>query len=254
MWSPISKMWWIIAIIVVVLLHRNGYLGKARGGGSRGGGRKTPAHKNPNPTCAGPNMPCSIATKCCGGFACGLDGRCPASSAPVAKKRGCFSGEATVVVEDGTTRRMTDVRKGDRLWTFDVDGNRVIREVAIVSHLEPDAMGEFVSMQTEEGCLDVTPDHYVYIKRGERVWLVKAKYVCQGDALLGLNGISDIHTVSCTTKRGFVNVYMRDSPCLYVNGFVASPLCDTTDLCPNLLPTAVASPMVDIVRAINTFV
>jgi hypothetical protein len=74
----------------------------------------------------------------------------------------CFPGDATVTLEDGSTKSMTEVAIGDRVLTMDASGALAFSDVYMFGHLDRHATGAFITITTESGAmLRLTPDHYL---------------------------------------------------------------------------------------------
>lgn len=117
---------------------------------------------------------------------------------------------------------MVDVKVGDLLRT----GDGLIDRVALVSQRNVNDVMDFIRISTEDGEICVTPDHFVYVIRNG-VMLVKAREVSMNDSLICNWSASPVVRIDYVRKRGFVNIYMSNTPQLLVNdGIMASPLCD----------------------------
>lgn len=213
------ESWQVILIsALVIIFARLFLLGKVSSGGARGGGANA-NRPTPKPKCAAPGNICSQVTRCCYGQC--QDGVCKSSSTPP-PKRGCFSIDTIVRREDGSRVKMVDVKVGDLLRT----GDGLMDRVALVSQRNVEDVMDFIRISTEDSEICVTPDHFVYVIR-KGLQLIKAREISMNDSLICNWSASPVVGVEYVRKRGFVNIYMANTPQLLVNGdIIASPLCD----------------------------
>ena len=74
----------------------------------------------------------------------------------------CFPGEATVALEDGTTRRMDELRIGDRVAVIRPDGGRGFEDVYLFTHKDGAASGRYLTLSLASGrTLSLSPRHFI---------------------------------------------------------------------------------------------
>jgi desert hedgehog protein len=74
----------------------------------------------------------------------------------------CFPGEATVALEDGTTRRMDELRIGDRVAVIRPDGTRSFDDVYLFTHKDGAASGRYLTLTLASGrTLSLSPRHFI---------------------------------------------------------------------------------------------
>lgn len=110
----------------------------------------------------------------------------------------CFPGDATVVLEDGSTKRMDNLSVGDRVMV----GFQEFAPVFMFTHRDSGVSAPFVYLVTADGRgLYLTSGHYLYVNRR----LVAAKSVRKGDILQTATGDDVVATVGSIVKRGLYN-------------------------------------------------
>eukprot|EP00061_Rhincodon_typus_P011874 g37220.t1 len=82
-----------------------------------------------------------------------------------AKTGGCFPGNASVLVEDGRRKRVSDLQPGDRVQTVDHGGNVIFSSFVTFLDRDPRAMKIFQLLETQDPphSLLLTPAHLVYV-------------------------------------------------------------------------------------------
>lgn len=79
---------------------------------------------------------------------------------------GCFSGDSTVLTASGETRRLSELKLGEKVLSMDAHGNAIFSEVIIFLDREENKKREFVKIETNDGAsLTVTPSHLVLVWR-----------------------------------------------------------------------------------------
>jgi len=78
---------------------------------------------------------------------------------------GCFPAEATVQLSTGKTKRMTELRVGDKVLAAAPNGSLVYQDVYFFGHRDADTEATFVKLRLDVfgffGSLTLTPDHFV---------------------------------------------------------------------------------------------
>jgi len=102
-------------------------------------------------------------------------------SSSAGKSGGCFPGRSLVRTEDGSTKRLDDVRLGDRIAAVDSHGDVVYSEVIAFLDRSPSEKRQFIRLTTKSGrVLTLTPAHLVPMESGS----VFAANVQPGDKIL----------------------------------------------------------------------
>jgi len=116
--------------------------------------------------------------------------------------KGCFPGSATVQLQDGSSKLISDLRIGDRIRTKHGHSTYYL-----TSHQDPAALTEMVSIVTESGhSVTATPDHYIPLHHGGNKPMGK---VISGDLILVQNGdrveVSAVKATSVSVEKGLYN-------------------------------------------------
>ena len=119
----------------------------------------------------------------------------PTTTGPV-----CFPGEATVVLKDGTMKKMADLAIGDHIQ-ISADGE--CSEVYLFTHALPTAEANFLTFTLESGItLSLTPCHYIYVNGT----LMSAERAVVGDTVESTTSKSDrIKEITLERKQGLYN-------------------------------------------------
>mmetsp|Transcript_9907 Transcript_9907/g.14365 ORF Transcript_9907/g.14365 Transcript_9907/m.14365 type:complete len:552 (-) Transcript_9907:34-1689(-) len=121
------------------------------------------------------------------------------SKSVLAPTDGCFPEDALVIMEDGSSKRMEQVRAGDRVM---VSGGR-FSDVFGFGHKDGSVTSEFVRIETTSGqVVELTAGHFMVIEGT----LVAAKNVIAGDIItLYDTSTSKVQNVSRVNRRGLYN-------------------------------------------------
>jgi hypothetical protein len=119
----------------------------------------------------------------------------PTTTGPV-----CFPAEATVVLKDGTMKKMADLAIGDHIQ-ISADGE--CSEVYLFTHALPTAEANFLTFTLESGItLSLTPCHYIYVNGT----LMSAERAAVGDTVESTSSKSDrIKEITLERKQGLYN-------------------------------------------------
>ncbi|PXF44872.1 Indian hedgehog B protein [Gracilariopsis chorda] len=111
----------------------------------------------------------------------------------------CFPAEATVEMEDGSTKRMDQVQIGDRVKV----GYDMFSEVFMFTHKVSKRVSQFVKLDMASGAsISATSGHYVYLNGR----LAAARTAKVGDVMeLGNGARSTVEKVSMVRKSGLYN-------------------------------------------------
>lgn len=113
---------------------------------------------------------------------------CVAESSQAAKSGGCFTENGTVVLADGSRRRMADLRLGDTVLSLDrSSGTMVYSEVIMFMDRNPSDKRRFLRISTRGGkSVSLTPSHLVLrlLGNGTATEHVFAADVSEGDHLM----------------------------------------------------------------------
>lgn len=93
-----------------------------------------------------------------------LPGGTFASNSILTHNKGCFLPDTPILRSDGTQEKISRVRPGDELLAFDPEMGLVRTRVAEVLKRDVE---EHLEVRTEEGTLEVTPDHPLFVGGGK---------------------------------------------------------------------------------------
>jgi len=97
--------------------------------------------------------------------ACDDEGDCEPYCEP------CFPSDATVSMQDGSTRRMADLKIGDRVAVIRPDGSRGFEDIYLFTHKDQTAAAVYITLTLESGRkLTLSPRHFIPVAtdRGAR--------------------------------------------------------------------------------------
>lgn len=141
----------------------------------------------------------------------------PAESPTASPEDGnvCFPASATVGLEDGSHRRMDELKLGDRVYV----GDGLFSEVFMFTHKMANVKHSFVRIETEAGsALELTSGHYLYLNGH----LATARTARVGDVVLTADGsTSTISRVDEVLLKGLYNPQTVHGD-IIVNGVRAS--------------------------------
>ena len=112
----------------------------------------------------------------------------------------CFPGEAQVLTEDGTRKKMKEVVLGDKVLTLNSRVQPSFSEVIAFLHYEPNASSEYLKVESEDGhCISISPDHLIFTGQpgGEKKAVFSAT-LQPGDHIIA---VSNTHTQHCKVKQ-----------------------------------------------------
>jgi hedgehog protein len=100
----------------------------------------------------------------------------------VGKSGGCFPGRSLVRIENGNTKRLDEVRLGERIAALDSRGDVVYSEVIAFLDRSPSERRQFIRLTTISGrVLTLTPAHLVPVEGRSSVFAAKVQ---PGDKIL----------------------------------------------------------------------
>ncbi len=76
----------------------------------------------------------------------------------------CFRPTATVTLQSGKKKHMKDLKPGDQVLGVNNDGKVVSTPMMVVLHMFLDRRTDFMTLKMQGTSLEVTPDHYIYVK------------------------------------------------------------------------------------------
>ena len=128
---------------------------------------------------------------CCGGStpicaqSCDEDGDCEPYCEP---SLSCFPGDATVQAEDGSLRRMDELRIGDRVEVVRADGSLGFEDVYLFTHKDGATSAAYVTLTLDSGrSLTLSPRHFIPTAQDGGSWqghlLKAAEEVAIGDTV-----------------------------------------------------------------------
>jgi len=133
----------------------------------------------------------------------------------------CFPGNASVALEDGTTKTMDALEAGDRV----LGAHGEFSDVFGFSHRDSTEFGKFVRLQTSTDFVELSPNHYLVV--GDN--LVAAKDVKVGDQISLANG--DLTAVTAAHRvqvKGVYNPHTMSGD-IVVNGILTSTYTQTVN-------------------------
>ena len=183
-------------------------------------------------TIPGAYVCCSGSTPICA-QSCDEDGDCEPYCEP---SLSCFPGEATVAMADGSTRRMDELRIGDRVAVMRPDGTRGFDEIYLFTHKDAVATNAYRTLTLESGReLTLSPRHFIPVATdGGAGWdarVVKAaEEVGPGDVIWYENADGSLASAAVTAvatqaRQGLFNPLTMGGTIL-VDGVVASAHSD----------------------------
>jgi len=137
-------------------------------------------------------------------------------------KKGCFPATATVELEDGSKKEMSELTIGDKVHV----GNRQFSDVYYFSTLLDEATDRFYSISTNATADDLvlTGGHYLYAN-GQ---LTMAKDVQVGNMLVSDNGPAKVESVSRVKASGLYNPHTMTGD-IVVDGILTSTYTDAVN-------------------------
>lgn len=126
----------------------------------------------------------------------------------------CFPADASVLLEDGSSKLMKDIKVGDRVQVSEKE----FSDVYMFSHKIIKAKAEFVKLTTEKSVLHITAPHYLYVNGR----LATAGSVKTGDKLKLASGEETVVLkVATEWKEGIYNPHTLNGD-IVVNGIKTS--------------------------------
>ena len=141
-------------------------------------------------------------------------------------EKSCFAGTETVSLESGETKRISEVRVGDRVLAADTSRRTLFSEVVFIPHEANTEKATFTQITTSHGrdirmtgshilpagnCQSPSPLHDVY-----------ASSVTVGDCIMTVSGIEKVTAVATVQGQGLYTIVTKDEY-VVINGVIASP-------------------------------
>lgn len=144
--------------------------------------------------------------------------------AQVPEKRSCFPSDSTVVLYDGRSLPISELRLGDRVHV----GGNVYSEVFMFTHSDRNVVTRFMRITTTSGAsITLTPGHYLYVNGRS----MSARNVRIGDKLeLGNSKTSAVTSVDVVVKQGVYNPHTILGN-IVVDGILASTYTSAVQPC-----------------------
>lgn len=136
-------------------------------------------------------------------------------SVNMAERGGCFSGDTEVLMADGTSRAIRDVRVGDRVATRRSERDSTLVSASVLSTHELQEDGYLLI----NGSVKVTPEHKLFVNGA---WKAAGDMVI-GDQMTGSDG-NAIPVRSLEWNRGIMTVYnltVEDAHSFFAGGILA---------------------------------
>jgi len=138
----------------------------------------------------------------------------------------CFHGDGAVLLESGSSKRLSELSLGERIKTSDGRGNFSFNPVLTLPHANNTEPAMFLTFTTESGKkVDMTSDHF--IPRCDQEVLTAGELVV-GDCLMTVDGKETLIDVSWSKKSG-VYTAVTENKFIVVDGVVASPFSKNSD-------------------------
>lgn len=132
----------------------------------------------------------------------------------IEEENACFPAHATVRLENGTVKRMEDVKVGDRVHV----GGREYSTVFSWGHRDERKWAGFVKIVTGDTAIELSPHHYIFVD--DHLTIASAARV--GSSLTLANGtLAAMTSVSYTSHRGVFNPHTMAGE-IAINGVKAS--------------------------------
>jgi hypothetical protein len=139
----------------------------------------------------------------------------------------CFHGDGTVLLESGSTKRLSELILGERIKTSDGQGGFSFNPVLTLPHANNTEPAAFLTLTTETGKkVDMTSDHFIPKCNLQQV---TAGELVVGDCLLTVDGKETLIDISSTAKTGVFTAITQDK-FIVVDGVVASPFSKDSDI------------------------
>ncbi|XP_046353878.1 uncharacterized protein LOC124133516 isoform X2 [Haliotis rufescens] len=143
----------------------------------------------------------------------------------------CFPGGATLILEDGQTIKMKNVRVGDRVLSLTDNGKIDYSEVYLIIHSDEYRMNNYINISTTKHHIQSSHDHHVYLVSGGTKHTVPAAQVKLADRVLIYNHEKTLFEeevvtgLSTSTEIGAFAPFTM-SGTIVVNGVLASCYVD----------------------------
>jgi hypothetical protein len=138
----------------------------------------------------------------------------------------CFHGDGTVLLESGSSKRLSELSLGERIKTSDGRGGFSFNPVLTLPHANNTEPAAFLTLTTETGKkVDMTSDHFIPKCSLEKV---TAGELIAGDCLLTVDGKETLIEISSAAKNGVFTAITQDK-FIVVGGVVASSFSKDSD-------------------------
>jgi hypothetical protein len=138
----------------------------------------------------------------------------------------CFHGDSTVLLESGSSKRLSELSLGESIKTSDGRGNFSFHPVLTLPHANNTEPAVFLTLTTEtRKKVDMTSDHFIPKCDLEEV---TAGELVVGDCLLTVDGKETLLEISSTAKNGVYTAITQEQ-FIVVDGIVASPFSKDSD-------------------------
>ena len=138
----------------------------------------------------------------------------------------CFGASETVTLENGESKKISDVQTGDRILAANTAGGLVYSDVVFVPHAKNDIEAEFTQIITESGRdIKMTGLHMIpagSCTDGNTLPLVYASTVAADSCVSTISGLEKVVEVKKSMEKGVYTVVVMDEM-IVVNGIIASP-------------------------------
>ena len=171
---------------------------------------------------------CCVSTTCSSGPGTCISYSCPSGSScdsatTCKSSSSCFAGSSEVTLENGDSKKISEVIIGDRVLSYR-KGKSVYSDVVAIPHARNSDLSEFIQITTTSGkVIKATPQHL--IKAGvcdSDMSLIPAIRVTDKDCVLTADGQETVMSSMNVMEEGLYTIVTNEEY-LIVNGIVASP-------------------------------
>ena len=149
-----------------------------------------------------------------GELPCWMDHRCTHGT--------CFHGTSKVLLEDGSSKTMAELKLGDSIQSSDFDGKVSFSPVVFLPHKHNEEESTFLTFKTSGGkTLMVTPDH-LFPTCKSRGTVVQARELKTGACLMTVDGEENLNEIVTSTEKGIFTA-VTENKFVVVDGVIASP-------------------------------
>ena len=180
-------------------------------------------------SCIASSNTCCVSSTCttgpstCTAYYCDSGYSCDGTYSCKKSISTCFAGSSEVTLENGDSKKISEVIIGDRVLSYR-KGKSVYSDVVAIPHARNSDLSEFIQITTTSGkVIKATPQHL--IKAGvcdSDMSLIPAIRVTDKDCVLTADGQETVMSSMNVMEEGLYTIVTNEEY-LIVNGIVASP-------------------------------